>query len=240
MVRTQPRRPGRKGQKEDMAQRPPGAIAARIARLRQRSRETRRTSQLLAALLEDAERDRISLADIFDGLGDRAYGGLMIVFAVPNLVPVAIPGLSAVLGIPLILLTAQLCWGWPRPWLPRWLAQRSFARADLARVLDRALPYLARLERLCKPRLAILSEEATERVIGAVCLGLSVILALPIPFVNFLPGLAICLLGFALVERDGLVGLMGMAVGAVSAVLAVGVLWAMLKAAILLVTQLFA
>lgn len=223
-----------------MPERPPGSIGARIARLRQRSRQTRRTSELLAGLLENAERPRISMADIFDGLGDRAYGALIIVFALPNLVPVAIPGLSAVLGIPLILLTAQLLWGWPRPWLPRWLAQRSFAREDLARVFDRALPYLARLERLCKPRLAILPEEATERVIGAACLALSIVLVLPLPFVNLLPGLAICLLGFALVERDGLLGLAGLVVGLVSVVLGVGVIIAMVKAAIFFVTQLFA
>lgn len=212
-------------------------IAAGIERLRRRSRETRRTSEMLAALVDAEAPARLTVGEILDQLGERAFGAFLIVFALPNLVPVPIPGLSALLGIPLILISGQLCLRWPRPWLPRWLADRSFAKEDLDRAFTRGLPYLARLERLCRPRWQFMSVPTTERVIGLVCLALSAILFLPIPFANLLPAAAICLFGLAIAERDGLVGGLGLLLGLTSGVIALGVVLAFVEAAYFLLSR---
>ena len=61
----------------------------------------------------------ISFGDMVDAFDARAYGPLIVLFAAPNVLPVALPGISAVLGVPLILLTAQLDARPARgPWLP--------------------------------------------------------------------------------------------------------------------------
>ena len=70
----------------------------------------------LHALAEDVHRERIFLSDVLDALGERALTTLMLVFALPNALP-APPGTSAVLGLPLLCLSAQLTTGRP-PWLP--------------------------------------------------------------------------------------------------------------------------
>lgn len=67
-----------------------------------------RISSILEALPGAVDGDRISFGDLVDSFGARAYGPLIVVFAAPNILPVALPGISAVLGAPLILLTAQL------------------------------------------------------------------------------------------------------------------------------------
>ena len=43
-------------------------------------------------------------------------------------VRVNIPLLSAVLGLPLVLLAAQLSYGRHKPWFPDWLTSQSFPR----------------------------------------------------------------------------------------------------------------
>jgi hypothetical protein len=72
-----------------------------------------------------------------------------------------------------------------------------------------------------------------DRVIGALALALSVVLFLPIPFVNFAPGLAIVLLALALLQHDGLAALLGLAAAALTVVLLVaisGALWVAVQA----------
>ena len=84
-----------------------------------RSGRCRRIPSILEALPEAVEGDRISFGDLVDAFESRSFGPLIVIFAAPNILPVALPGISAVLGAPLILLTAQLMLGWHRPWLPR-------------------------------------------------------------------------------------------------------------------------
>jgi hypothetical protein len=57
-----------------------------------------------------------------------------------------------------------------------------------------------------------------ERAIGILCMVLSVVSTLPIPFAHQLPALGIMLIGLGLIERDGLAMLAGAALGAVGIV----------------------
>jgi hypothetical protein len=194
----------------------------------------RRTSHLLRDFVTSHPEPRISLGALRDALGDRGFGVLLFIFALPNLVPVNIPLLSAVLGLPLVLLAAQLTYGRHKPWFPRWLTARSFPREGFANVVLRSLPYLERAERLLRPRLTVLLSWTGERLIGLAILVLALVLALPIPFANWLPACAIAIIGLAIVEKDGLAVLVGLAVGVASLVVAAAVVIGLIKAFLLL------
>jgi len=195
-------------------------------------------SELLHGLALQPDRERISVRDLIDALGDRALGALMFLFAVPNALPMP-PGTSAVLGAPLVFLAAQLMFG-RRPWLPRVLSSRSMAQADFALLVRRIAPWLQRGERMLRPRLGWLARPPLEYAIGAVCLLLAIVLVLPIPLGNVLPALAISLLSLAIVERDGLWVLAGLGVALFSAGVVSGVIYAAVKALLLLAEHLLA
>jgi len=192
-------------------------------------------SLVLLGLARDTTRERIRISDLFDALGDRAIGALMFVFAVPNVVPVP-PGVSAVLGTPLIFLAAQLMTGRP-PWLPGVVARRSLSRDDFARLMDRVLPWLMRGEKLLRPRLGVWVRPPVEYLVGAVCLLLAVVLVLPIPLGNTLPALAISVLALGVLERDGLWVLAGTVAAVIAGVVVSGVVLAMVKAGLYVLTQ---
>ena len=194
----------------------------------------RRTSHLLRDFVTSHPEQRISLGVLRDALGDRGFGVLLFIFALPNLVPVNIPLLSAVLGLPLVLLAAQLTYGRHKPWFPRWLTERSFPREGFADVVLRSLPYLEGAERLLRPRLTVLLSWTGERLIGLAILILALVLFLPIPFANWLPACAIAIIGLAIVEKDGLAVLVGLAVGVASLVVAAAVVIGLIKAFLLL------
>lgn len=200
---------------------------------------TRRTSQLLRDFVASQTEPRITLGALRDALDDRGFGVLLFVFAFPNLLPHNIPLVSAVLGVPLVLLAAQLSYGRHKPWFPSWLADRSFPRLGFTAIVMHALPYLERAERLLKPRLTGLLSWTGERLIGIALLVLSVALTLPIPFGNLLPALAIAIIGLALVEKDGVAVLAGLGVGAASLIVVGLVVGGLIAATMLLLSSLF-
>jgi hypothetical protein len=192
-------------------------------------------SLVLLALARDTTRERIRIGDLFTALGDRAIGALMFVFAVPNVVPVP-PGVSTVLGAPLLFLAAQLMTG-RAPWLPAVVAQRSLSREDFARLMDRVLPWLMRGEKLLRPRLGMWVRPPMEYLVGAICLLLAMVLVLPIPLGNALPALAISVLALGVLERDGLWVLAGTAAAVFAGAVVSGVVVGLVKAGLFLLHQ---
>lgn len=192
-------------------------------------------SALLREIGNDPGRERISIGDLLAALGDRALGALLFIFAFPNILPTP-PGTSAVLGAPLIFLAAQLTLG-RKPWLPALITRRSMARADFQGLMLRMGPWLERAEKLLRPRVSALALPPMEYLIGLVCLLLAAVLVLPIPFGNMLPALAISLMALGVLERDGVWVLAGLGMAAASAVVVSGVVFAMVKTAIFLFTQ---
>jgi hypothetical protein len=196
--------------------------------------ESRKLSAILAAIAADTSRERIGIGDLVALMRDRAFGVLMFIFAVPNVVPTP-PGVSSVLGAPLLFLALQLAIGRREPWLPKIIAQRTLPAAEFAAVVRRVVPWIARAERLLKPRLEVLARPPCERLIGLVCLMLAVVLFLPIPLGNMLPAFTISVLALAILERDGAAVLIGYALAAASMFIVSGVIYGMALAAYLLV-----
>ena len=192
-------------------------------------------SQVLMEIAGDTARERVSVADLLTALSDRAVAALMLIFALPNVIP-APPGTSAIIGAPLLFLAAQLALG-RGPWLPRLIAERSMPRGHFHAIASRAAPWLARAERLMRPRFTVLAQPPAEYAIGAVCLILALIVFLPIPLGNILPAFAICLFALGILERDGLWVLAGLIAAAASVVLGWGVFFAFLESALFLLSN---
>lgn len=187
-------------------------------------------SIILNDLAHDESRDRIVVSELLTALGDRALAALLLLFSVPNVLPVP-PGTSAILGAPLVFLAAQLALG-RRPWLPKAIARQSMARSDFAALIARLEPWIARAEKLLRPRATRLALPPMEYLVGLVCLIMAIVLFLPIPLGNMLPAFTICLLALGVLERDGLWISAGFVSAIVSAAVVWGVVFAMFKAAV--------
>jgi hypothetical protein len=145
----------------------------------------------------------LDLETISRQLGRRSIGALLLVLALPMVLPVPAPGISVLFGVPMILVSAQLMLGRRSAWLPQRLARRSIGRADFAAFVERALPTLRYLERIIRPRIPWMAGDWAMIPVGTVCLILSAIIALPVPLGHVVPGAAICVLAMGVIERDG-------------------------------------
>jgi hypothetical protein len=181
----------------------------------------KKVSQIIVELAREPK-ERVRLADLLAVLDERAFGVLMLILSLPNAVGLgAIPGLSTVFGVPQIFVSLQMIVGAKRPWLPGFVLDRSIAMKDFRTMVDKAEPYLVKLERLLRPRIAAISTKLVEAVLGVVLLLLSIAVSLPIPFANQPPAIAQALIALGLIERDGVAVLLGVVVSAVAIALAI-------------------
>ncbi|KTD03052.1 proton transporter [Legionella geestiana] len=164
-------------------------------------------SRLLRQFLKRQPKDEtLQFGALIQALGEQAYGMLLVVFALPPLLPIsAIPGVSFVFGLPVVVIALHLVIGRKSLWLPQKLAHQGIAVDKLLKMVNYATPLLRRIERLLKPRWSLLTRWWVERLLGILLLVLSLLLLLPIPFSNMILAGTIVLMGLGFSERDGLV-----------------------------------
>lgn len=161
------------------------------------------TRALLDRFAEGGAHDTLRLGELFQGLGDRAFGMLLMAATAPAFIP--IPGLAGALSGPLVMLVGvQILIRLRQPWLPGFIARRGPTRGTMARLRDLLAPWLRRLERLVRPRLVVMLDHWLLDVItGLLVLVLGLLLSLPIPFTNYALAALLLLFALALLERDG-------------------------------------
>jgi hypothetical protein len=178
-----------------------------------------RTSELLRAFAHSLDSDRVTLAEIVSGLGDRGLGVLIAIFALPNILPSTVPFGNVATGIPPLVFSVQLMLGVEHLILPGFLARRKIGTHWLKAIAPKVASVLSWFERLLKPRMSWVTTSHAERLIGAVAIILAVVSTLPIPFGHNLPALGLVLIGLGLIERDGLAIMIGACIGMLGAIL---------------------
>ncbi|MEH0194880.1 exopolysaccharide biosynthesis protein [Caulobacter sp. CCNWLY153] len=166
----------------------------------------------------DDPRPVLTVSQMLEAFDSRAFGATLLVFGLLNCLPLP-PGSSTLLSLPILLLAPQIAWGANAPWLPRGVLEKPFKRDDLRGLFRRITPVLRRLEVVTRPRLGFMFAAGGERFIGVVCTLLALVLVLPIPLGNLAPGATVAVLALALLQRDGLLALLGYLMATASAAL---------------------
>lgn len=174
---------------------------------------------MMAALPDAFVEETITVGDLVAALRNRVFGLGILLFGIPNIFPMP-PGIPAISGAILMLLGLQLAIGREGLWLPKTLSQRKVTRSMLRTIATKSMPWIQRFERFSRPRLDAFATPFASRFVGAAIFVLGLVLLLPFPLLgNIPPGIAACILGLGLVERDGVVVLLGF----ISSLIALGV-----------------
>lgn len=162
-----------------------------------------RTSELLHGIATDPSTPTVLLGDIIDRFGARAFGLLVMIAALPTLIPSPV-GVGGISGALIVIVGIQMLLGMEHPWLPKGLRNRGLPSASVHKFVVRLEPWLKRLEKLCRARWILLLERPGTRFTGLLLVFQGLGLALPIPFTNYPYGLVLVLVALALIEGDGL------------------------------------
>lgn len=154
------------------------------------------------------------LLDVFGG----GWPVPVLVFAAAGMIPSPGLPLGMICGGALMAHGAAVLLGGGLP--------DRFARARVRGDLLRRgaawlLPWLRRIERVLQPRWPAFA--GLPRIPGALAtIAMGFLILLPIPFGNFLPGLALCVLALGMIARDGAAVAAGLGLSLVASAAAVG------------------
>ena len=159
----------------------------------------------------DPDRDRITCGQLAEELDRHGMAVILILFSVPAALPVPAAGYSTLLSIPLLVIGLRLLAGHDTIWLPARIRRRPFDTTRFNRRVVNAMLRLVQLvERFSGRRLVRLVRAPAARVvIGLTVCALACAMLLPIPGTNTAPAFGIFLIGFSLLEDDGLLLLAG-------------------------------
>lgn len=179
---------------------------------------------LLRRIRDRLKADHVTLGDLLDHLGERAPGFLLVALSIPAIVPT--PGLPAglVSGTVLALVSLQMIAGQRSLCVPGWLSRRRVPSNIVQGVVERATPLLERVERRLVPRYAAFTRPAMLPPLGVLVLIMGVLIALPIPFGNTVPGIAVLVTALGLVARDGLAVAAGVALSLLAVAVSAGLI----------------
>lgn len=161
---------------------------------------------VVGRLSREAGPDGLTIREILDRMDERAFGLLMLILAIPCLVP-AVQGVPQIVALPLILLAGQVLVGRQEPWFPEAVLKRRISKVWLDRMADFAAKRMRWFERLSRPRLKPFATGLGEKL-AALMILVGVVCILP-PVTNTVPSLGIALLSMGLIQRDGAFVLLG-------------------------------
>ena len=183
------------------------------SKTRTQDRSTPRASEILRRLLQGESRKSLTIEEIVSGLGPRSMPTSLMVFTIPEVLPIPIPGLSTAVVIPTGIISYQMLRGQEDLSLPRWLLDRSVPRSAFSACVNTILPFLEKAEGKVRPRWRWVSSRAAKRFIGFFVLLMAAIIALPIPFTNMPFAIAIFIIALGLAEEDGALICLGLLLG---------------------------
>ena len=146
----------------------------------------------------------ITIRDFLDMMGNR--GGLIIclILATPFLIPVSIPGSSIPFGLGIMFIGISRIFN--RYLIPKLIMDYKLPKDTLLKILNGTMNALGRLEKYIKPRFSILTESPAMNRFNLslmVFTSFLLMLPLPVPLTDSLPGYSIFLLVLGILEYDG-------------------------------------
>ncbi|MDZ7629503.1 MAG: exopolysaccharide biosynthesis protein [Parvularculaceae bacterium] len=152
------------------------------------------------------------LGTLVDRLDERAFGLLLLLLALPC-VPPFVYLLPQIVALPMLALAGQMAAGRQSPWFPSAIRDRRLRLAEFTKVLDFSERYVRWFEAIARPRLPGITGRTGARITGALLLIPAASVLAPFPGTNTVPGIGIAIAALGLVQRDGLLVILGLVIG---------------------------
>lgn len=170
-------------------------------------------SDLFLILSKECETGDLSVDSLIERLGTKSHALIILLFSVPFLTPIPVPGLSLLFGF--IIFVSGLAIAFNQPmWLPKFIGKRKIKNGLLSKVLAGSAALIKKVEFIFKPRLQrITTNKVSSFFIGLIISVCGFLLLLPLPpGTNFPPALVTTVLSVGLLEKDGFVIAVGVSI----------------------------
>ena len=180
----------------------------------------------IVAAIEQSLPPAPRLGDLVDLLGEQAGGILLVAIAIPAIIPAPGIPLGAVFGTVLVIIACRMAASGAGLGLPCWLAQVRLGAPVITLLSRRGPALLRRIEHRLRPRASLLVTRRSKPLLALVMALMGVLIALPIPLGNTLPGLSVILMGLGLAIGDGLAVLGALILAVLATGTSIALAWA--------------
>lgn len=175
--------------------------------------------RIVAGLKRVAASDtpRLTFGRLIDVMGSSAHRLLILMLTLLNMIP-GPPGFGGTIAWTILAVAIAMVLGRPIR-LPGIIARRRLPLHALLKASEQVVKVAAMIARFSKLRLTWLTGAAATIPYGIFTMVVSAAMAVPIPFINAVPNVGLCILAFSMLNRDGL----GATLGVVVALLGLGI-----------------
>jgi hypothetical protein len=185
-----------------------------------------RTSQILREILaNNPDVEDFTVDKVVNSIGETSFGTSLMFFAIPEVVPIPVPGLAAIVVIPTAVISGQMAAGHKQIRLPKFILKKTVPRKALAAAIRAILPLLEKAEKVSKPRWRWATTPLAKRLLGVFIFILALSIAFPMPGFNMPQAISTFIIALGLVEDDGILVAAGVIAGLASLALLGGVVF---------------
>ena len=169
---------------------------------------------VLDVVTEAGDGDQVSVEDVVQEIGGDAFAPLLLIPALIAATPASgVPGLTAICGIIIALISVQMVAMRSSIWLPRFILKRTMSRHRLETARDWLNKPAKLIDWITRKRLTFLVRPPFSIVPALFCLAAGLIMPVleVIPLSGSIMASAVALFALALVTEDGLLAVLGLA-----------------------------
>ncbi|MDR1426095.1 MAG: exopolysaccharide biosynthesis protein [Rickettsiales bacterium] len=180
--------------------------------------------------LRDIREEKISLKKILDSDPASPYFTLFLMGLLSLIpTPAPIPIISNFFGILCCIVMFKIILGRKTAVLPKFLNKIFLKKQTLNKIIVKIGPFFSKIEKITRCRLNFLSSGSMPFVVNLSLLVVSIAMVMPVPLLSVVPSIAMIITTFGLLNNDGLLVMIGLAVGILSLPLIVKALGYALK-----------
>lgn len=162
---------------------------------------------LIDRIVHVSENEQVKVKDLVEAIGEASFTPLLLIPAVAVATPLSgIPLFSTSMGLLIFLVASQMLLRCDHLWLPLWLLQRHAKGSRTKVAFEKSRPVMVWLDKHTHERLGFLLHRPLIFLPQVLC----VVTGMLMPFFEFIPfssslaGIAVALLAFGMLARDGL------------------------------------
>jgi hypothetical protein len=171
-----------------------------------RTSQVRNLSSLLSSLIEKTEGETVTVQQLLEAVGRRAYGPILTLLGFVAIGPLTlVPFTTSLFALVILLISLQMAFGKRYPWVPGRILRMEFPRQALVNGIKSAQGWVRPIDALLAPRFTFLTEPPFAMLIALVGVAAALVtfpLSL-VPIAPVVPCLAVLLFGLGVTARDG-------------------------------------
>lgn len=167
---------------------------------------------LLIKSWQNKDKDqKTSIEEIINSFNKKERSLLaLFFFTLPAAIPIPYPpGALTIIGLPILFFAFQILISNDKIYLPNKIKKYKISNDKLILISKKITPKIEKIEQYIKPRYNFMNSNIINYLVGFISLICAVVVLIPMPLTNAIPAISIVIMTIGLLNKDGLITIIG-------------------------------